>query len=155
MKSVLPEYMVPSAIVMLDQIPLNANGKVDREALSAPDLINVYRTEQYVPARSELEKRLAEIWQGVLGLEKISINDNFFEVGGTSLLVLVLRRRIESYLQEPVPVADLFQYPTIKYFSEYLSQSDKSRQDLDGGSRARMRLQMAEQRQLNKQKQPE
>jgi amino acid adenylation domain-containing protein len=149
LRSTLPEYMVPSAFLALDQLPLNTNGKVDRRKLAALGNVAPVQTEQFVPAENELERRLVEIWQEVLNLERVSINDNFFEVGGSSLLVITLRKRIESYLGVPLSVADLFRYPTIKYVSEFLANAVPT-SPLDKSHRAQIRLQMAKRRQTKK-----
>jgi acyl-coenzyme A synthetase/AMP-(fatty) acid ligase len=142
----LPEYMVPGAFVVLPEMPLTANGKVDRKALPAPDRNKNERPEQYVSARTDIERTLAEIWQRVLGLDRIGINDNFFEAGGTSLLVLKLRDQMEVRLGQPVSVADLFQHPTIRHFAEHLATSGNKSGSSEAEDRAGVRLKMARRR---------
>ncbi len=79
----LPDYMVPGVVVTLDALPLNANGKVDRKALPAPDLAS---STQYEPPQGEVEEALAETWSDVLGMDQVGRHDNFFELGGTRYL---------------------------------------------------------------------
>ncbi len=81
----LPEYMVPSTLIILEQFPLTANGKLDRSALPAPTDRRIHLTHDYVPANSVLEQQLCEIWSGILGLEPIGVHDSFFELGGDSI----------------------------------------------------------------------
>ncbi|SDM61245.1 non-ribosomal peptide synthase/polyketide synthase [Allokutzneria albata] len=88
-KRVLPEYMVPSAIVVLDEIPLTKNGKVDRKALPAPE----WDGDDYVAPRTETEAKLAEIWAAALGVERVGVNDNFFGLGGDSIVSIQIVSR--------------------------------------------------------------
>ncbi len=88
LKTKLPDYMIPSAFVMLDEMPLTPNGKIDRKALPAPEGSGLEK--EYVAPRTENEKQLAEIWSEVLGVERVGIYDNFFELGGHSLLAITL-----------------------------------------------------------------
>ena len=91
----LPEYMVPSAIVFMEKVPLTHNGKVDKKALPAPDM-DMIVAQQYVGPRDEVEQRLCEIWAEVLGLERVGIHDNFFEIGGHSLLLVTLFTKLRK-----------------------------------------------------------
>ncbi len=105
---ILPDYMVPTAFVTVDALPLNANGKVDRRALPAPELVRA----GFVPPNSEVERVLAEIWAQVMGLDRVGIEDNFFELGGDSILSIqvVSRARQAGVYLKP---GDLFTHPTI------------------------------------------
>ncbi|MBA2350592.1 MAG: hypothetical protein H0V78_02040 [Burkholderiales bacterium] len=106
----LPDYMLPSAFVMLDALPLTANGKLDRKALPAPE----YQSqESFVAPRTPLEDKLAGIFTEVLKIDRVGIHDNFFELGGHSLLVMRLIAEIESALGQRFSVATVFQSPTI------------------------------------------
>ncbi len=116
----LPDYMVPSAFVMLERMPLNSNGKVDRRALPEPDRARQGAEESYVAARNPLEEVLAAIWADVLGLERISVFDNFFELGGHSLLAMQAAARIHTALHLEVPVRRLFECPTVEGLAETL-----------------------------------
>ena len=105
LKAVLPDYMVPSAITVLDRLPLNANGKIDRKALPEPvfDAGDAYEAPQ-----GELETQLASIWADVLGVDRVGRHDNFFELGGHSLLALRVVNQMKSTLSLPVTLEMLF-----------------------------------------------
>ena len=116
--AVLPDYMVPSVIVVLAALPLNANGKIDRRALPAP----VFDTgDTYEAPQGELEQKLAQIWAGVLGISRPDRQKNFFELGGHSLLLATLHQRIQDELNVRVGLVDLFQFPTIQAQAAHLS----------------------------------
>jgi SAM-dependent methyltransferase/acyl carrier protein len=108
----LPEYMVPSAFVVLERIPLNPNGKVDRRALPEPTGRRHLEVEYAAPA-SEMEQTLATIWQEVLGIEKVGRHDNFFELGGHSLLATKVMSRVRESLGYEVPLRAVFEEPTL------------------------------------------
>jgi acyl carrier protein len=109
----LPEHMVPNAFVFLDALPLTPNGKVDRKALPAPDQSRPELSGEFVAPRSPVEMELAEIWQQLLGIERVGIHDNFFELGGHSLLLTQLASWIRKAFQVEVPLRVLFDTPTI------------------------------------------
>jgi amino acid adenylation domain-containing protein len=109
----LPDYMVPSAFVALDAMPLTPNGKVDRNALPAPEQVANAAPHAYVPPRGPIEEALAGIWAEVLGRPRVGIHDDFFELGGHSLLAAqVLARLRDTFAVEP-PLRDFFDAPTI------------------------------------------
>lgn len=116
----LPEYMVPSCFVQLNQLPLNANGKVDRKALPELEGSMVLGTE-YESPRNEMEEKLVQIWQEVLGREQIGINDNYFDLGGHSLKAIVLTSEIHKTLNIDVPLSEIFKRPTIKDLTQYFA----------------------------------
>jgi len=109
----LPEYMLPSAYVLLDEMPLTANGKVDRRALPAPVARYRHVATAYEKPRTELEVALARIWSEVLGMAEIGMHDNFFEIGGHSLLATQVMSRLRSQMGIEVPLSRLFEQPTI------------------------------------------
>ncbi|MGH3768373.1 MAG: amino acid adenylation domain-containing protein, partial [Pseudonocardiaceae bacterium] len=111
LSEVLPDYMVPAMFVALDELPLNANGKLDRKALPAPDKC-VEPVVGYVPPQTEIERLLTEIWAQVLGVDRVGVEDNFFELGGDSILSIqvVSRARRAGLMLMP---RDLFQYQTV------------------------------------------
>jgi amino acid adenylation domain-containing protein len=118
----LPEYMVPSAFVILEAFPLSPNGKVDRKALPAPDTAERTAASNFVAPRDSLEQKLVGIWEDVLGLETIGIRDNFFEIGGHSLLAVRLMAQIQKQFGRHLPLATLFQSPTIEHVASLLRQ---------------------------------
>lgn len=120
----LPEYMVPSAIVFLDLIPLTQNGKVDRRALPAPEVIQTDVAKASMAPQTALQSQLLDLWQQTLGVTSIGITDNFFEMGGHSLLAVRLVTQIEKTLGQRLPVAAVFQSPTIEQQAILLQQPD-------------------------------
>ena len=125
----LPDYMVPRLIVMLDALPLNANGKVDRNALPAPDANDLHRP--YEAPQGDTEQALAQIWRDVLGIERVGRNDNFFELGGDSLLSLklVARARKEVPGGDALALADVMQSATLSALAGRLRQQDAHAHD--------------------------
>ncbi|OSN00424.1 non-ribosomal peptide synthetase [Lonsdalea populi] len=108
----LPDYMVPAAWVVLENVPLTPNGKVDRKALPAPDE-SAYAQQPYEAPQGETETALAAIWQSLLGVPKVSRHDNFFALGGHSLLAMQLVSRVQEALRRALPLETLFAHPTI------------------------------------------
>lgn len=108
----LPEYMIPTAFVALDRLPLTAHGKVDHRALPEPEA-NAGLVASSVKPRDELERQLVKIWQDVLSIGSLGINDNFFELGGHSLLAVRMFAKLEEQLRVALPLATLFQAPTV------------------------------------------
>ncbi|ONH53354.1 non-ribosomal peptide synthetase [Pseudomonas cedrina subsp. cedrina] len=106
----LPDYMVPAQWVLLQQMPLSPNGKLDRKALPKPDAQSIQRFEA---PQTELEQKIAAIWADVLGVERVGVNDNFFELGGHSLLVLMLKERIRKASGIGLSVSQLMLNPTV------------------------------------------
>jgi amino acid adenylation domain-containing protein len=113
LKGRLPEYMVPSALVRLDALPLTANAKVDRKALPAPDAVLASPAESYVAPRNATEEQLAALWVQVLRIQRAGIHDNFFELGGHSLLATQLISRVRSTFEVELPLRALFEAPTV------------------------------------------
>ncbi len=118
----LPQFMIPAAFVGLDALPLNRNGKVDRQALPAPTAHRQSET-QYVAPQNERERQLIALWQTVLHLDHVGVHDNFFELGGHSLLLIQLHRRLQDTHGQQVTVMDLFRYPTVATLAAHLSRS--------------------------------
>jgi acyl-coenzyme A synthetase/AMP-(fatty) acid ligase/acyl carrier protein len=119
LRGMLPDYMVPVAFVMLARLPISPNGKVDRRALPAPELADV-ETVTYVAPRTPEEEQLAQIWQDVLGIERVGIHDDFFALGGHSLLAAQLIARVGRVFGGEVPLRKLFEAPTVAAFAEAL-----------------------------------
>ncbi|MBD0328126.1 MAG: amino acid adenylation domain-containing protein, partial [Pyrinomonadaceae bacterium] len=120
LKQHLPEYMLPSAFVLMDCLPLTSNGKIDRRALPAPEQTRPDLEVIFVAPRTPVEEMLAEIWTNILGLEKVGIHDNFFELGGHSLLIVQLFARVRATFQVDLPFQTLFDAPTVATFAQTL-----------------------------------
>ena len=120
LKEKLPEYMVPSAIVILEGLPLTSNGKLDRRALPAPDL-HSQLSDKYVAPRNSIEEILSGIWAQVLKVERVGIHDNFFELGGHSLLATQIISRIPEACGTSLPLRSLFKSPTVAQLSEVIA----------------------------------
>jgi len=112
--------MVPSVFVMIESLPLSPSGKVDRRALPSTNGAKPATTKHFAPPADELELKLTKIWERVLGLRSISVNDNFFELGGHSLLAVRLFAQIEKSFGRNLPLATLFQAPTVKQLARVL-----------------------------------
>jgi amino acid adenylation domain-containing protein/non-ribosomal peptide synthase protein (TIGR01720 family) len=117
---VLPDYMVPSAIVVLDRLPLTANGKIDRRALPSPSAEGAVSGDYEAP-EGDMEVELAAIWSELLGAEQVGRHDNFFELGGHSLLAVRLMSRVAQTWDVSIPVSDLFRHPELADFSRVVS----------------------------------
>ena len=123
----LPEYMVPSAFVVLESLPVTANGKVDRLALPAPEPIKLEWAGGYVAPQTSIEEVLVKIWVEVLGIKRVGIRDNFFELGGHSLLATQLVSRVRDAFGIELPLRSVFEAPTIGELSEVVeSLKDKN-----------------------------
>ncbi|MBZ4417446.1 amino acid adenylation domain-containing protein, partial [Myxococcus sp. RHSTA-1-4] len=119
----LPEYMVPSAFVALSGLPLNANGKVDRKVLPAPRALDV-PTVGHVAPRDPLELTLARVWEQVLGVQPVGVRTSFFELGGHSLLAVRLMAAMRQATGRQLPLAALFQAPTVEQLAALLRRQD-------------------------------
>ena len=127
LKEHLPDYMIPSAFVLLTEVPLTPNGKIDQHALMAPTLNDVSREnidEPFVTPTSMLHRQLIAIWEELLGVQSISIHDDFFELGGHSLLAVRLVDRIEQVWGRRIPPTALLGGATIEHLADILSQAD-------------------------------
>jgi amino acid adenylation domain-containing protein len=116
----LPEHMVPAHFVWLDEMPLLPNGKVDRRALPAPQAVRPELDVAYAAAASTLERALVELWQEVLRLPKVGALDNFFDLGGHSLLLVQVQARLRELHGYDVSIVELFRYPTARALAGYL-----------------------------------
>jgi hypothetical protein len=129
----LPDYMVPNLFVVLDALPLTAAGKVDREKLPAPGVQRPALDEAFVAPASELEGTIGRVWREVLGLERVGVHDNFFDLGGHSLLMVRAHRRIETALRVSVPLVELFRHPTVHALSAYVARLRTTPSGADAG----------------------
>jgi thioesterase domain-containing protein/acyl carrier protein len=120
----LPDYMVPSAFVVLEALPLTSNGKVDRKALPAPS--RVQAEETYVAPRTQTETRLAALWQELLAVPRVGVHDDFFDLGGHSLLATQVVARVRSLFDVQLAVIDLFEAPTLEGLSARIEAGTSS-----------------------------
>ncbi|HEY9134888.1 MAG TPA: amino acid adenylation domain-containing protein, partial [Pseudomonadales bacterium] len=120
LKNHLPDYMVPSNVVVLASWPLTPNGKIDRKALPKAD---AHRVQEYIAPRNELEERLAAIWAELLGLERVGVKDNFFEIGGHSLLATRVIARCRETFQIEIPLRNLFDDATLENLAKLIEQA--------------------------------
>jgi amino acid adenylation domain-containing protein len=124
LKKKLPDYMVPSAIVMLDAFQLTPNGKIDTRALPAPPDARAQLGVTFVRPRTPAEETLAEIWRTVLSLDRVGIHDNFFELGGHSLLAIRVMARIQDAFHTTLPLRALFERPTVEELALAITQKE-------------------------------
>jgi non-ribosomal peptide synthetase component F len=118
----LPDYMIPSAFVVLDQLPLSTSGKVDRRRLPQPNDDRPALVENFVAPRTPIEQEVAGIWEQVLKVRKVGINDNFFALGGHSLLATRVITRVNESLQVEMPLRAMFEHPTVAGFAVATAQ---------------------------------
>jgi epothilone synthetase B len=127
LKEKLPEYMVPTAIMLLATLPLTDNGKVDRKHLPLPDISAHEERKAYVAPQSNIEQTIAAVWQELLPSKKIGIHDNFFELGGNSLLMVRAYNKLRQLAAKEISMVEMFfQYPTIHSLSEFLLQEQST-----------------------------
>ncbi|MGF9912133.1 amino acid adenylation domain-containing protein, partial [Paenibacillus ehimensis] len=119
LKKSLPDSMVPAHVIRLDRMPLTPNGKINRKALPEPDLRGS-RGEEYAPPRNEIEALLADVWSDVLRVERIGIDEDFFDLGGHSLKGTILIGKLHKEMNVKLALKDLFLHPTIRELSGYI-----------------------------------
>jgi len=137
----LPEYMVPAHFVVLGTLPLTPNAKVDRKALPAPEALAPSCTVSTVAAEpeGELEDTIARCWREVLGLERVGAKDNFFDIGGHSLLAVRLHRLLRETLDRPLALTDLYRFPTVHSLATWLESAGTAAASTKGVDRAQQR----------------
>jgi acyl carrier protein len=123
LKNKLPDYMVPSAFVVLDEMPLTPSGKVDRRALPEPSQLRPELESEFVVPRTPAEELLAEMWARTLKLERVGIHDNFFDLGGHSLLATQLISQVRKTFRIELPLRSLFEEPTVSGLLKELAQA--------------------------------
>jgi len=119
----LPEYMAPSAFVLLDAFHLTSNGKIDRKALPDPDDLRPNLATAFVRPQTKIEREIAEIWCEALGIERVGIDDNFFDLGGDSLRLQTAHLKLQERLCHELLLVTLFKYPTVRALANHLSVS--------------------------------
>lgn len=148
----LPSYMIPSVFVTMDALPLTPSGKVDRKALPAPVRSRPDLGTDYVVPRTGIERKLVAVWRELLGVEKVGIHDNFFDMGGHSLMLAKVHSRLEEIAHRELSIVELFRYPTIAALSEYLADetSDQAPSQRSAERAERQRAAMMRQRRLRR-----
>lgn len=121
LSSRLPEYMMPASFMLLDALPLTPNGKLDRKALPQPERQS---RAAYVEPVTQIEQKLAALWQQILGLERVGLHDNFFEIGGDSLSAAEMLARFPEHFSMELPLSSLFEASTIAGLAGYLQRAD-------------------------------
>jgi amino acid adenylation domain-containing protein len=124
----LPDYMLPSAFVALDSMPLSPNGKVDRGALPSAESGSLARPASFDPGRTPVEELLVQVWAVTLGVERVGLHDNFFELGGHSLMVAQMVSRLRDVLSLELPVRTLFENPTVAELAEHIEKIQREAQ---------------------------
>ena len=120
----LPEYMIPSTFVPLPELPLSRNGKVDRRALPVPESIRPASPRVFVAPRNHFEQTIAQVWQEVLQVDKVGADDNFFDLGGHSLLMVKVHHGLRTALDRDISLMDMFRNPTVALLAQHFSQHD-------------------------------
>ncbi len=124
LKEKLPEYMLPSYYMFIDSLPKTPNGKIDRKSLPKPDNTRPELETRFEIPQNDLERLVADIWKDKLKLDRIGINDNFFDLGGHSVLLAQIYQELNRVLpHKELSIVDLFQYPTVHSLAQYLNQS--------------------------------
>jgi natural product biosynthesis luciferase-like monooxygenase protein len=122
----LPDYMVPSNFIYLDSLPQTPNRKIDRKALPSPSEAHAGDEPSFAPPSNEMEKTVAAMWEEILNIPEIGIQDNFFELGGHSILAVKLHGQMRKLTDRKLMVTDIFRYPTIRAYAEFLAGKDDS-----------------------------
>jgi amino acid adenylation domain-containing protein/FkbM family methyltransferase len=117
----LPDYMIPAAVIILDAMPLTPNGKIDRRALPDPEKYMLAARPQYVSPGNETERTISQAWREVLAVERVSVNDSFFSIGGNSILLAQVCGKLRKSLDRDLSIIDLFRYPTVSSLALHIN----------------------------------
>jgi amino acid adenylation domain-containing protein len=153
LRAALPTYMVPGAFVPLAELPVTANGKIDRAALPPPPA--AARDAVHAAPRTEMERTIARIWQEALRLEQVSVDDNFFDLGGHSLLMMKVHGLLCEAIGREIPIVDLFTYPSVRSLGRRLADPEEAPGFEDEEQRARLQLAARRRRKARHQARPE
>jgi len=146
LRAKLPEHMVPSAFVVLESLPLTSNQKVDRRALPEPAATRAAVDARFVAAETEAEKKIATIWQQALGIDKIGIDDNFFDAGGHYLLLIQVQWKLKEAFEREVSLVEMFENPTVRLLAERLGRKEAKKDDGVSQTRGQARVAALKQR---------
>ena len=152
LKNRLPEYMIPGAFVMLDALPLTQNGKIDRGRLPEPKANRLSLREPYAPPRNEAEGIITTIWQEILKVDRVGLNDNFFDLGGHSLLMIKIHNKLQDVFNRKVPMVEMFRHPTVRGMAAHLTDSrSRDASSAKGRSRAMIRKKLTRRQDVSNQ----
>ena len=150
LREILPEIMMPEGVVLLESLPVTRRGKVDRQRLPAPETLSAGDGAPLEPPGNEAERRVADIWSEVLEVERVGVDQNFFDLGGHSLLLVQVHGRLRQAFSRPVSMLDLFQHPTVRDLAAFLAAEEGAEEDVlsevDEKARKRRAAQRARQR---------
>jgi amino acid adenylation domain-containing protein len=124
LSSQLPDYMIPTSFVQMEQLPLTQSNKTDRNALAMMDGETLKLNVDYIPPKTRLEEMVAGIWKEVLQLDELGVNDNFFDVGGNSFDIIKINNILQEQLKKNIPIVKMFEYPTVGTLAGYLTQDN-------------------------------
>jgi acyl carrier protein len=133
--------MIPSIFVKMDTMPLTPNGKIDRKSLPHPKIERPELVQEFIQPQNELHEIISRLWSKILKIDKIGINDNFFDLGGDSLLSVQLVMLLEKEMKTEIPVVKFFQYPTIRNFADYIERKRSSQKHSQSNLESRALLQ--------------
>ena len=123
----LPQYMVPASFVLLRALPLTPNGKIDRQALPGPDVRQSQPEAVYVPPQTEAERAIVAVLQEVLNLDRVSVHENFFNLGASSLHIVRAHSKLEKIFDRSIAISAIFEHPTVSDLAKYLSRAQRER----------------------------
>jgi SAM-dependent methyltransferase/acyl carrier protein len=146
LRATLPDHMVPTAFVMLDALPRTPNGKIDRNALPEPDRGRVEQVAATVAAESDLERRVAAVWQDILSLDVVGVETNLFDLGANSLMMVRASTRLGEALGRKVSLVEMFGYPTIRSLANHLGSEGPTTNVKQGTDRAQARREALQRR---------
>lgn len=121
----LPVYMIPSSFCIIKKMPRMPNGKIDRKALPEEPISRFQTNKSHVEPQSDLQKAIASVWKEILQIREVDVNENFFDIGGNSLLIVFVANKLSDLLGQRVSVVTLFEYPTVKNLAEHLSKMEQ------------------------------
>jgi acyl carrier protein len=121
--------MVPSSFIFLNALPLTPNGKIDRDILPRPESAKTKSASERIPPRTETEKIIANIWTEVLHIDEVGVHDDFFEIGGHSLLAAQVMNRLRDNFELEIPLSRIFEYPTVGGIAGYVDAAVWSTRD--------------------------
>jgi aryl carrier-like protein len=130
----LPDHMVPAAFAVVESLPLMPNGKIDYRALPDPDELGLQSKAEFVSPRNELENKIAAIWKEVLGVRQVSVHDNFFDLGGHSILMAQVFEQLRQTVRENITMVEFFEHPTISALARHLSREKSAAASATAGN---------------------